>query len=243
MISSVFLKNKKTFFLDFLPMVIAATLIVTFAIIREQSFFKTLPTLITLVVQILLVYINPFAFLLGSVNSAIYGVVFLTEGLYFSSIQAFLISFPIQAYSFINWSKGKNKKDKKNVSLRRLSAGQLLAVLAAVGALWAAAYFGLAPFFSGATYPYIDALNFSISIAASILAAVFYVESQYFTFSGSLISLCTWILITIQAPQNLNYVILSLYNVFRLSQTSVTWTKRYINERRAESEAVTKANE
>ena len=49
---------------DYLLTLAAAVLIIVFAILREQSFLKTLPTLVTLVVQLLLVRANRYAFLL-----------------------------------------------------------------------------------------------------------------------------------------------------------------------------------
>lgn len=40
----------KKLLIDYVPMACAAILIITFSIIKEQSFIKTLPTLVTLVV-------------------------------------------------------------------------------------------------------------------------------------------------------------------------------------------------
>ena len=52
-------------------MLLTAILIIVFSIIRKQSFLKTLPTLVTLIVQLLLARANRFAFLLGG---TIYGM-------------------------------------------------------------------------------------------------------------------------------------------------------------------------
>ena len=79
--------------------------------------FKTLPTLVTLAVQILLMSANKYAFLLGGTNAAIYGIVYIITGIPFSAVSALLISFPLQIYSFFNWSK--NSKGK-SVELRWL---------------------------------------------------------------------------------------------------------------------------
>ena len=74
--------------IDYLPMALAAAMIITFAVWKEQTFFKTLPTLVTLAVQLLNVRVNRYAFLLGGINAVVYGIVYLTEGLYFSMISA-----------------------------------------------------------------------------------------------------------------------------------------------------------
>ena len=85
---------------NYLLTLAAAVLIIVFAILREQSFLKTLPTLVTLVVQLLLVRANRYAILLGGTNALIYGAAYLSEGLYFSCISAVLMSAPLQYYSF-----------------------------------------------------------------------------------------------------------------------------------------------
>jgi len=60
--------------LDYALMAAIAALIIVFAVLREQSFLKTLPTLITLVVLVLLANANRFAFLLGGTNALLYGI-------------------------------------------------------------------------------------------------------------------------------------------------------------------------
>ena len=105
--------KKRNLFIDYIPMLLTAILIIVFSFMRKQTLLKTLPTLITLVVQLLLARANRFAFLLGGANAVIYGISYLDEGLYFSMISAILISAPIQIYSFFNWSK-KQTGAKRN---------------------------------------------------------------------------------------------------------------------------------
>ncbi|MBE6553056.1 MAG: nicotinamide mononucleotide transporter [Ruminococcaceae bacterium] len=215
---------------DYLPMLLTACFIIYFAVAREQSFIKTLPTLITLVVQLLLVRVNRYAFLLGGTNALIYGISYFSEGLYFSLISAVLISAPIQYFSFFHWSKKQNKTARV---LRRLSVPRLLLALFATVAGWLGCHFALSPFFASASYPLLDSFLFATGITVSLLAAFCFVESQYLNIIASTISLALWILLTIHDPKNFNYIIISVYNLLRIIEASVHWTKSYLAQTRA----------
>ena len=156
--------------IDYLPMALAAAMIITFAVWKEQTFFKTLPTLVTLAVQLLNVRVNRYAFLLGGINAVIYGIVYLTEGLYFSMISALAISAPIQLYSFLNWSRKRSAN--KSTALRFLSLRQRVLVIGIILCGWGICYFGLSGLFATARMPLPDTLIFSIGITVSVLAAV-----------------------------------------------------------------------
>ena len=214
-------------------MALTAAFILYFAVSREQSFLKTLPTLVTLVVQLLLVRVNRYAFLLGGTNALLYGVSYFSEGLYFSLISAVLISAPIQYFSFFRWSK---KQGKTARVLRRFSIGKLLLVLAATAGAWLGCHFLLSPFFASASYPILDTYLFATGITVSLMAAFGYVESQYLNIISALISLVLWILLTIEDPKNFNYIIISLYNLYRIAEASFHWTHAYLAQARTERE-------
>lgn len=218
----------KKLLIDYVPMACAAILIITFSIIKEQSFIKTLPTLVTLVVQILLARANRFGFLLGGINALIYGISYFDEGLYFSLISAVLISAPIQAYSFINWSKKRtadNRTELKIMSTRN----RILAVAATLGA-WVFAYFVLSGLFEGARLPIFDTLSFVFGITVSVLAALRFVESQYFSAVSSTAAIVMWILICIEDASNINYLIIALYNLFMIVKAAINWTRQYVRD-------------
>lgn len=216
--------SKKEFWIDYFPMLSASLLIITFAILNKQTFLKTLPTLITLIVQILLVRANRFSFLLGGANACLYALANLSEGLYFSAISAAFISAPIQIFSFFRWSK--NKKGN-SVDLKRLSPLQLSLSLLVTLVGWGICIFAFAPFFENASYPHLDSLKFVLGIVVSVLTAFCFVESQYISLFSSALALLVWILLTIRSPQNFNFIIISVYNLFRIAEASVLWTIRY----------------
>ena len=223
----------RTWLINYIPTLMAAVLIVYFAAMRDQLPLKTLPTLVTLCVQLLLVSASRYAFLLGGANALLYGAAYLSEGLYFSTVSAVLISAPIQFFSFIRW--GKNRRADNTTALKRLNTKGWGAVLTAIAAGFALCYFLLAPFFSGANYPLLDTISFTLGIAVSLLAAFRYVESQYISALSSCLSIVMWVMIARSAPENLNYVIISVYNCFRITQAAIQWTKTYSRQAREET--------
>lgn len=228
------MKTRK-WLINYIPTLLAAALILYFAVAREQSALKTLPTLVTLCVQLLLVSANRYAFLLGGLNALIYGAAYFSEGLYFSMVSAVLISAPIQLFSFIRW--GKNRRKDNSTALKRLSRRAWCFIVAVIGAGFALCYFLLAPFFAGANYPLLDALCFTLGIVVSLLAAFRYVESQYISAVSTCLSILMWVMIARSAPENFNYVIISVYNCFRVTQAAYGWTKTYAKQIKEETNA------
>lgn len=217
--------SPKKLFIDYIPMAMTGVLIITFAIINKQTFFKTLPTIITLFVQILLARANRFGFLVGGINAAIYGLSYLSDGLYFSMISALGISFPIQIYSFFNWSA--KRTDGNRTELKRFDKRTWLISIGITLVGWAICYFGLSRFFADALLPSFDTFQFASGIVISVYAARRYVESQYMNVFVSFVSIIMWVLICLSNPSNVNYLIISFYNLFMIIKASINWTKQY----------------
>jgi len=183
-----------------------------------------LPMLNTLVIMLLSANANRFAFLFGGLNSLIYGIVYFTEHVYFSMISAVLVSFPLQMLSFFYW---KRREAGKETPLRMLRAKGRLGVLGIGAAAYGASYFWLLPFFTDAAVPAVDILVFVLGIVITVMAALCYVESQYLNIISCVFNFVMWLLIAMEDLSNLNYLVISLYNLFRVSQACVIWTKKY----------------
>lgn len=222
--------TKRELFIDYIPTALVAILIVVFAIIKEQTFLKTLPTLITLVVLIMSVRANRYAFLVGASNCVLYAIAYMSEAVYFSAANAVLVSMPIQIFSFFHWSRHKTGKTASQ--LVRMKKWQLLLSVFIIFPAWAGCYFGLSSFFEG-NMALLDSLVFVLGILISTLVAFRFVEGQYFNVISCLISLAMWIFICIKEPSNINFAIISVYNLFRTVQAAVNWSllcKRGKNE-------------
>ena len=219
----------KRLYTDYLPMLPVAVLIIAFSAINQQSFLKTLPTLITLIVQILLCRANRFAFLTGAINSLIYGAAYVSEGLYFSAIFAAAVSAPIQLYSFFSWSRRQTISKQTELRVMRTQI-RIIVILISLAA-WSALYFGGASIFANANMPIFDTFHFSMGVIVSLLAAFRYVESQYFSAVSCITTIVMWGIICADAPGNLNYLIISCYNLYMVTRTAIHWTRQYIEHR------------
>lgn len=214
--------NKKGLWLDYIPTAAVAVLIITFAILREQSFIKTLPTLVTLIVQLLLVRANRSAFLIGGINTLLYGVSFYCEALYFSLFKAIAITAPIQFFSYFRWKK---KSVDGTHCIRVLSMPMRITIALGIVVSWLLCFKLLGAVISSGRFIEADSLVFVIGVAVPILSAFGYADSQYLNIAACIISLVMWIAITIEEPENINFVLISVYNLFRVCEAAVTWTR------------------
>lgn len=215
----------KKILMDYLPVFLAGVLIVCFAIHNAQSFIKTLPTLITLGVQLLMCRANRFGFLVGGFNAILYGVIYFGEGLYFSGINAALFSAPVQFFSFANWSK--KQTGKNHTALRTMRLRTWIIAMAAALTGWAITGLLLAPFFKDALLPGFDTFLFAWGLVYPVLASLRYVESQYMSAFAGLINIIMWSIICVEQPNNINYLIIGIYGLFMGIKTCVHWTKQY----------------
>ena len=224
--------TKRELFIDYIPTVLIGILIIVFAIWKQQAFIKTLPTLVTLVVLIMSVRANRYAFLVGASNCVLYGIAYIMEGVYFSAASALLVSMPIQIFSFFVWNKHKDGKTRSK--LISMKWWQLLLSILVIFPAWAGCYFGLGAFFEG-NMAILDSLCFVLGLLISLLVAFRLVEGQYFNIISCIISLVMWIFICANNPSNINFLIISCYNLFRTVQGAINWTllyRRQKNERK-----------
>ncbi len=217
------MSKKKKLWIDYIPAALAAVLIIFFAILRDQSIIKTLPTLITLAVQILLARTSRFAFLLGGANSVLYAISYYSEPLYFSAFFALFISMPIQIYSYFNWKKNSNGDDP---NIRSLPFHLKITAVIGIIIAWIAFWKLLGNRMPSYQYPAIDSLIFTIGIMTTVLSAIRYVDAQYFCLVSSTLSLVLWTMIVMKSPENINYVIIALYNLFRGVEITIAWSKQ-----------------
>lgn len=217
--------TKKELFIDYIPTILVGIMIIAFAIRNGQTVIKTLPTLITLVVLIMSVRANRYAFLVGASNCVLYTIAYVSEGVYFSAASAFLVSMPIQIFSFFVWSKHKSGKTKSE--LIRMKWWQLLLSIVAIFPAWAGCYFGISGLIGG-NEPLLDSLVFVLGLLISALVAFRFIEGQYFNIVSCLLGLVMWIAIFIEDPSNVNFVIISCYNLFRTVQAAINWTVLYL---------------
>ena len=175
-------------------------------------------------------------YLLGGLNSIIYAVGYFMLGLYSSMTFAVVFSFPMQILTFIRWSRHPYKK---STVMRRVSGRARVISAAAFIAAWAVCYFILRHF--GSSYILFDNTVTLLGTAVTFLALFAFIEANYISAVCAVINLIMFMVISFKTPENITYVIYSVYALIRVIQGLMNWRKIYA-EQQAEAEKATSAD-
>lgn len=198
--------RKKDIFIIIL-MVCTAILITTAGVYYKQSFLRILPLYVSLIISFLQTRINRFASLLGSINSLLYGAVYIYYSLYGSAFSALLFSCPVQLLTFIRWNKNKWKS---STVLRKLSWKQrILISVGFIGAL--AAMWILLPLI-GAQYVFLDSITNILGILIYFLTMFAFVEYTFLMIINGIIGIVLYITMLGDSPEIATYLIYSVYS-------------------------------
>ncbi len=220
--------SKKDIFI-FILMGCTAVLITAAGIYFHQSFLRILPLYISLIIGMLQSRVNRYANLLGSINSLLYGAVYIYYNLYGSAFSALLFSFPIQLLTFIRWNK--NKWEHSTV-LRKLSKKQRILTLAgfavALIAMWI-----ILPLI-GSQYVFLDSVTNLLGILIYFLTMFAFVEYTFLMVINGVIGTALYITMLGDTPEMTTYLIYSVYSficiVFAFFQA-----KKLYNSQQAET--------
>ncbi|MBR3818732.1 MAG: nicotinamide mononucleotide transporter [Clostridia bacterium] len=198
--------SKKDIFI-FALMGLTAVLITVAGVVYHQNFFRILPLYVSLIIGMLQSRINRFASLLGSVNSLLYGAVYIFYKLYGSGISALLFSCPIQLITFIRWNK--NRSGESTV-LRRLSV-KWRTIMLAVFAVFLLAMWILLPLI-GSQYVFLDSATTLLGILIYFLTMFAFVEYTSFMIINGIINIFLYIQMLPDSPETMTYLIFSVYS-------------------------------
>lgn len=198
--------SKKDIFI-FALMGLTAVLITVAGVVYHQNFFRILPLYVSLIIGMLQSRINRFASLLGSVNSLLYGAVYIFYKLYGSGISALLFSCPIQLITFIRWNK--NKSGESTV-LRRLSVKWRIVMLVSFAVLLLAMWI-LLPLI-GSQYVFLDSATTLLGILIYFLTMFAFVEYISFMIINGIINIFLYIQMLPDSPETMTYLIFSVYS-------------------------------
>ena len=198
--------SKKDIFI-FIFMGCTAVLITAAGIYFHQSFLRILPLYISLIIGMLQSRVNRYANLLGSINSLLYGAVYIYYNLYGSAFSALLFSFPIQLLTFIRWNK--NKWEHSTV-LRKLNKKQRILTLAgfavALIAMWI-----ILPLI-GSQYVFLDSVTNLLGILIYFLTMFAFVEYTFLMVINGVIGTALYITMLGDTPEMTTYLIYSVYS-------------------------------
>lgn len=198
--------SKKDVFI-FILMGCTAVLITVAGIYYKQSFLRIMPLYISLVIGMLQSRVNRYASLIGSINSLLYGAVYIYYNLYGSALSAILFSFPIQLITFIRWNK--NKWEHSTV-LKKLSTKQRLLILfgsvLALVAMWI-----LLPMI-GSQYVFLDSVTNMLGILIYFLTMFAFVEYTFLMIINGVIGSALYVTMLDETPEIITYLIFSVYS-------------------------------
>lgn len=184
-----------------------ALLITVAGIYFHQSFLRILPLYISLIIGLLQSRVNRYASLLGSINSLLYGVVYIYYNLYGSAFSALLFSFPIQFLTFIRWNK--NKWEHSTV-LRKLNIKQRIVIIAvflvSLVAMWI-----ILPLI-GSQYVFLDSVTNLLGILIYFLTMFAFVEYTFLMIINGIIGTALYITMLGDTPEITTYLLYSIYS-------------------------------
>lgn len=184
-----------------------ALLITAAGIYFRQSFLRILPLYISLVVGLLQSKISRYSYIVGSINSLLYSVVYFYYGLYGSMFSALLFSFPIQLLTFIRWNKNKWKH---STVLRKLTAKQRIILLLGFAAAFVATWIVLP--LIGAQYVFLDSLTNILGIVIYFLTMFAFVEYTFLMIINGVIGIALYVQMLGESPEMTTYLIYSVYS-------------------------------
>ena len=191
----------------FVLMGCTAILITAAGIYFKQDFLNILPLYISLIIAMLQSRVNRYASLMGSINSLLYGAVYVYYSLYGSAFSAILFSCPIQLLTFIRWNKNKWKHSTK---LRKLSTKQRLLILAGFVAALIAMWIILP--LIGSQYVFLDSLTNMLGILIYFLTMFAYVEYTFLMIINGIIGIALYVTMLPETPEMTTYLIFSVYS-------------------------------
>lgn len=198
--------SRKDIFI-FILMGCTAILITVAGIYFHQSFLRILPLYISLVIGLLQSRVNRYASLIGSVNSLLYGAVYIYYKLYGSVFSAVLFSFPIQLLTFIRWNK--NKWEHSTV-LRKMNMKQR--ILLAIGYFIALAAMWFVLPLIGSEYVFLDSATNLLGIIIYFLTMFAYIEYTFLMIINGIISIALYITMLQATPETVTFLIYSVYS-------------------------------
>ncbi|MBQ3040029.1 MAG: nicotinamide mononucleotide transporter [Clostridia bacterium] len=219
--------KKKAILFEYLPMAVTGIIILVCAIVFKQMFIKVLPLFFSLLIMLLNSRANRIGFLLGAINSCIYIIGYLMEGVY-GTVASTVFGIVIMLITYFRWKR--NAYGKATVFRRFSARGRVLLTLA-LCVVWAATSFVLSKI--GGTATVIDGLTMVLGFATNILTIVAYVEAPFLNIISGLCQFALWVQIVFINGNYaaITYLVYNVYCTYMIVRTFVRWRKLYKEQR------------
>lgn len=198
--------SKKDIFI-FVLMGLTAVLITVTGIYYKQNFLRIFPLYVSLVISLLQSRVSRYASLMGSINSLLYGGVYIYYNLYGSAFSALLFSFPVQLLTFMRWNKNKWEH---STMLKKLSWKQRLLFSAGSAVSLVTMWFVLP--LIGSEYVFLDSITNILGIVIYFLTMFAYVEYTFLMIINGIIGIALYIQMLAEVPEMTTYLIFSVFS-------------------------------
>lgn len=203
-------------------LIVTAVAITATGIIFHQKIYRIVPLYVSLIIGILQSRANRYAALIGSGNALLYGAVNIHFKMYASAANAILVSSPFQLATFFKWNK---KKYKSSTTFRRMTRKQRIFV--AVGFVSTSALVYLLLSASDSKYRILDTFGSLLGLLVSVLTLLSYVEYTWFQLPSSVLSIVTNTVVALDHPEQITYVIYSVYTFLCMIVQCLTVRRLY----------------
>jgi nicotinamide mononucleotide transporter PnuC len=216
-------EKKKAILFEYIPMAITGIGILICAIVFQQMFIKVLPLFFSLLIMLLNSRANRIGFILGSINSCIYIVGYLMEGVY-GTVASTVFGIVIMLITFFRWKR--NAYGKATVFRRFSARGRVLLTLV-LCISWAAVSFILWKI--NGTASVVDGLTMVLGFAVNILTIVAYVEAPFLNIISGLCQIALWVQIVFinKNYAATTYLVYSIYCAYMIARTFYRWLSLY----------------
>lgn len=191
----------------FAPVLLVAIIITMTGLYFHQNFFRILPLYVSLFVMGFSAKVNKYAFLLGSLNSILYAVIYFSYTLYGMAAYALVFSFPMQLITFIRWQRHSYKQ---SVRLKKMTAKEKIIAALIFSVAWLVLFLVIRK--TGASYALLDNTVTMFGILISILQMLAFVEYTYLMIPSSIFSIALYIQMLPENPEQATYLIYSIYS-------------------------------
>ena len=216
-------KQTKSLLFEYVPMFVTAIGILACAIVFKQMFIKVLPLFFSLVIMLLNSRANRIGFLLGAINSVIYIVGYIMEGVY-GSVASTAVGIVFAVIAYFSW---KREAYGKATVFRAFTGRQRIILSFVMAVAWGICSFVLWKL--DGTAVVIDGLVLVLGFVMPILNIKAYIESALLNVINCAIQAVMWgqIIITNGNLATLTYLIYSIYCTYMVVRTFLRWLSLY----------------
>ena len=224
--------NKENIMYTIMFLVVFAIIVVNRAIIGFSGWLwiTDLASIFYMMFQIATAKHKASMHILNIITNVFLGTSAILQNVYFLAVVCFCISIPLRVVGIINWNKNKNKKTEGELNINKLPKKWLVlgAVLSVV--LIAVSMFILWKLDSNLFY--LDAVTQGLCIVGLILSANMYIEQFYFFIVGGVTGIVMYVLLTIQALDNLPLVIINVIVTALAVVAYFNWRKKLASSKK-----------